>query len=95
MDVIGAKSCEQGLEALAIFVGYGDEAQAEATAAFDMADNGIGLDSAFLNEKVELGGHSCFDFEVKGLNEQAVDTDVEDARDVVAAIAAPADPDVL
>jgi len=80
---------------LAIFVAYGEESQAEAAAVFYVADDGVGFDAAFLNEKVEFGGHAFFDFEVRGLDEQAVNADVQDAGDIVAAIAAQADPDVL
>ena len=80
---------------MAIFVAYGEESQAEAAAVFYVADDGVGFDAAFLNEKVEFGGHAFFHFEMRGLYEEAIDADVEDAGDVVAAIAAPADPDVL
>jgi hypothetical protein len=80
---------------LAIIVGNGNESQTEAVAAFDVANDGVGLDTAFLNQEIELGGHAFFHVQVRGLDKQAVDTDVQDAGDVVAAIAAPADPDVL
>ena len=80
---------------MAIFVGHSDEAQAQAAAAFYVANDGVRFDAAFLNQKVELGGHAFFDAEVRSLDEEAVDADVEDAGDVVAAVAAPADPDVL
>ena len=86
---------EHGFEALAIFFTYGEEAQAQALAAFDVANDSVGLDAAFLDEEVELGGHAFFDLEVRGLDEKTVNADVEDAGDVVAAIAAPADPNVF
>jgi hypothetical protein len=92
---MGAEPGEHGFEALAIFFVDGEKAQAETAAAFYVANDGVGFDAAFLNEEVELGGHAFFDLEVRGLDEKAVDADVEDARDVVAAIAAPADPDVF
>jgi hypothetical protein len=92
---MGAESGEHGLEALTIFVGCGEESQAEAGAAFDVANDGVGFDAALRNEEVELGGHAFFDFEVRSLDEEAVDADVDDAGDVVAAVAAPADPDVV
>lgn len=60
-----------------------------------MADDGVGFDAALLNEEVELGGHAFFDLEVRSLDEEAVDADIEDAGDIVAAVAAPADPDVF
>ena len=90
-----AESGEQSFEALAIFVSYSDEAQAEAAAAFDVANDGVGFDAAFLNEKVQFGGHAFFHLGLRSLDEEAVDADVEDAGDIVAAIAAPADPDVF
>jgi hypothetical protein len=93
--VVGAEAREHGFEALAIVVGYGNEAQAQAGAAFDMANDGVGFDAAFLDEKVQFGLHAFLDLEVRRLDEEAVDADIEDARDVVAAIAAPADPNVF
>jgi hypothetical protein len=93
--VMGAEPGEHGFEALAILVTDGEETQAQAAAAFDMADDSVGLDAAFLNQEVELGGHAFFDLEVKGLYEKTVNADVEDAGDVVAAVAAPADPNVF
>jgi hypothetical protein len=93
--VIGAESGEHGFEALAIFVGRGEESQAEAGAAFNVPNDGVGFDAALLNEEVELRGHAFSDFEVRSLDEEAVDADVENAGDVVAAVAAPADPDVF
>ncbi len=76
-------------------VGRAEEFQAEAETPYYVADDGVGFDAAFLNEEVELGGHALFDLEVRGLDEEAVDADVQDAGDIVAAIAAPADPDVF
>jgi hypothetical protein len=92
---MGAESGEQSFEALAIFVGYGDEAQAEAAAVFYVANHGVDFDAAFLNEKVQFSGHAFFHLGLRSLDEEAVDADVEDAGDIVAAIAAPADPDVF
>jgi hypothetical protein len=92
---MGAESGEQSFEALAIFVGYSDEAQAEAVAVFYVANDGVGFDAAFLNEKVQFSGHAFFHLGLRSLDEEAVDADVEDAGDIVAAIAAPADPDVF
>ena len=92
---MGAKPREHSFETLAIFFTYGEKTQAQAPAAFDVADDGVGLDAAFLNEEVELGGHAFFDLDVRGLDEKAVNAYVEDAGDIVEAVAAPADPDVL
>jgi hypothetical protein len=80
---------------LAIFVGYDYEAEAQARSAFYVADDRFGFDAAFLDEEVEFGLHAFFDFEVRGLDEEAVDADVEDAGYIVTAVALPADPDVL
>jgi hypothetical protein len=95
--VRGAEPREHGLEALAILVGDGDKAKPKtaAIAAFYVANYGVGFNATFLNEEVKFGGHAFFEFEVRSLDEKAVDADVEDAGDVVAAIAAPADPDVF
>ena len=92
---MGAESGEQSFEALAIFVGYSDEAQPEAVAVFYVANHGVGFDAAFLNEKIQFSGHAFFHLGVRRLDEEAVDADVEYAGDIVAAIAAPADPDVF
>jgi hypothetical protein len=92
---MGAEPGEHGFEALAILFTDGEKTQAQAATAFDVADDRVGLDAAFLNEEVELGGHAFFNLEVKGLDEKTVNAYVEDAGDVVAAIAAPADPNVF
>jgi len=92
---MGAKPGEHSFEALAVFLADGEETQAKALATFNVANDGVGLDAALLNEEVELGGHAFLDLEVRGLDEKAVDADVEDAGDVVAAVAAPADPNVF
>jgi hypothetical protein len=60
-----------------------------------VANDGVGFDTAFLDEKVEFGGHAFFHFAMRGFDEEAIDADVEDAGDVFAAMAAPADPDVV
>ena len=86
---------EHGFEALAIFFTYGEETKAQAPATFDVANDSVGLDAAFLNEEVELGGHAFFDLEVRGLDEKTVNADVENAGNVVAAVATPADPNVF
>jgi hypothetical protein len=93
--VIGAEAGEHGFEALAIVVGYGNEAKAQAAAAFDVANDGVGFDAAFLNEEVQFGLHAFLDLEVRRLYKEAVDADVENARDIVAAITSPADPNVF
>lgn len=92
---MGAESGEQSFEALAIFVSYGDEAEAKAAAVFYVANDGVGFDAAFLNEKVQFSGHAFFHVGMRSLDEQAFDADVEDAGDIVAAIATPADPDIF
>jgi len=92
---MGAEPGEHSFEALAIFLADGEETKAQASATFYVADDGVGLDAAFLNEEVELGGHAFFDLEVSGLDEKTLNADVEDARDIVAAIATPADPNVF
>jgi hypothetical protein len=92
---MGAEAREHGFEALAVGVGDGDEPEAEASTAADVANEGVGLDAALLHEELEFGWHAFFDLEVRRLDEEAVDADVEDAGDIVAAVALPADPDVL
>ena len=80
---------------MAILLGKGNKAKAEAAAAFDVAHYGVGFDAAFLDEEVELRGHAFLDFKVRGLDEQAVDADVQHAGDIIAPVAAPADPDIF
>jgi len=60
-----------------------------------MSNNGVGSDAALLNQKIELGGHAFFYAEMRRLDEQAIDTDVQDAGNIIPAVAAPADPDVF
>ncbi len=93
--MVGAEAREHGFEALAVFIAQDDESQAKASATLYMANDGVGLNAALLNEKVEFGGHTFLDFEMRSLDEEAVDADVEDAGDVIAAIAAPTNPNVV
>jgi hypothetical protein len=60
-----------------------------------VANDGFSFDAAFLDEKVEFGGHAFFHFEARGFDKEAIDADVQDPGDVLAAIAEPADPDVV
>lgn len=93
--VMGAEPGEHGFEALKIFFTYGEETKAQSPPALYVANDGVGLDASFLNEEVQLSRHALFDLEVRSLDEKAVNADVEDAGNVVAAIAAPADPNVF
>jgi hypothetical protein len=92
---MGAEAREHSFEATAIFVGHGDKTQAKTASAFNVTNDSVGFDAAFLDEEVELGFHAFLELEVGRLNEEAIDADVEDAGDIVAAVALPADPDVL
>jgi len=69
--------------------------EAEAVAAPDVTNDGFGGDAALLNQKIEFGGHAFFDSLVRGLDKESVDADIQDVGDIVATVAAPADPDVL
>ncbi len=95
MSRMRTQPCQHGFQALAVFFGQRDEFQADSRAAFYVANDGLGSDAPFLNEKIELGGHSVLDLEMRGLDKKAVAADVQDAGDIIAAIAAPADPDVF
>ena len=95
VGVMGAEAGEHGFEALAVGVGDGHETETETGSAADVADEGVGFDAAFLDEELELDRHAFLDFEVWGVDGEPVDADVEDTRDIVAAVALPADPDVL
>jgi len=75
--------------------GQGSEFQAEAIAALYVTDDGVGFDAALGNQKIEFGGHVFLDIEMGRLDEEAVSADVQNAGNVIAAVAAPADPDVL
>lgn len=88
-----AEAAEQGGQAGAVGVGDGGELEAEATAA-DVADDRVGADLSFGDEKIKLGGGA--DGALRGrLQEQAAEAHVADAREVVAAVGMPADPDVV
>jgi hypothetical protein len=80
---------------LAIVVAHGNESQAEAAAALYVANDRVGFDAAFLNQEIQLSGHAFFHAEVRSLDKQAVDTDVQDPGDIVPLVAAPAEPDIL
>ena len=91
----GAEPCQQSPESLAIAVAHGSKSQAEAAPFFYMAHDCVGLYAPFLNQKIELGRHALFHTEVRSLDKQAVDTDVQDAGDIIAFVASPAEPNIL
>lgn len=76
-------------------IAYSEKFEAEAVAAPDVTNDSFGVDAALLNQKIEFGGHAFFDSLVRRLDKQPVDADIQDAGDVVATVAAPADPDVV
>jgi predicted NAD-dependent protein-ADP-ribosyltransferase YbiA (DUF1768 family) len=80
---------------LAIVVTHGNESQAEAAAALYVTHDRVGFYAAFLNQEIQLSRHAFFHAEVRRLDKQAIDTDVQDAGDIVAFVAAPAEPDIL
>ena len=59
--VMGAEARDHGFEALPVGIGDGDKAKTEAGSAADMADEGVGLNAAFLDEELQLGGHAFLD----------------------------------
>jgi hypothetical protein len=91
----GAEPCQQSSKALSIAVSHGRKSQAEAIAALYVANQSFGCDTALLNQKIELGGHAFFHAQVRRLDKEPIDADVQDARNIVALVASPADPDVL
>jgi hypothetical protein len=94
-SLMSAQPRKQGFKALAVFLAYGEESQAKPAATFYVADDGVGPDATFLDQEIKFGRHALFHFEVRGLDEQAVDADVEDAGDVVPSVAAPTDPNIV
>jgi hypothetical protein len=86
---------KEGLQSPAVFLWYDHESQPESAPAFYVTNDSLRFDAAFLNQKVQFGRHAFLHLEVRSLNEQPIDTDIEDPGDVVAAIANPADPDVF
>jgi hypothetical protein len=91
----GAKSCQQGFKALAIVFSHGNESQAQATPALYVTNDGVRFDAPLLNQEIKLGGHAFFHTEERSLDKYAVDTYVQDPGDIVAIVAAPAEPDIL
>src|SRR5579863_6183123 len=91
----GAEPSQQRFEALAIAVSHSSKSQAESIAALYVTNQSFGCDTAFLDQKIQLGGHAFFHAQVWGLDKKAIDADVQDARNIVALVAAPADPNVL
>jgi hypothetical protein len=90
-----AEPGQQGFEALAIAFSHGSKSQAESIAELYVTNQSIGCDTAFLDQKIQLGGHAFFHAQVWGLDKKSIDADVQDARNIVALVAAPADPNVL
>jgi hypothetical protein len=91
----GAEPCQQSSKALAVAVSHGRKSQAEAIATLHVTNQSFGCDTAFLDQKIELGGHAFFHAEVRGLDKKAIDADVQDTGNIVALVTAPADPDVF
>jgi hypothetical protein len=91
----GAEPCQQGFEARTIFFNCCNESHTETVAALYVTDHSVRLDAAFLNQEIELGGHALFHAEMRSFDKHAIDTDVQDSRNIVAPVAAPADPDIL
>ena len=91
----GAEPCQQSSKALAVAVSHSRKSQAETIAALYVANQSFGCDTAFLDQKIKLGGHALFHAEVRRLDKKAIDADVQDARNIIALVAAPADPDVF
>ena len=80
---------------MAIVFSHGNESQAQAAAAFYVTNDGVGFDAPLLNQEIELGGHAFFDAEVRSFDKQAVNTYVQDAGNIVAIVALPAEPNIL
>ncbi len=91
----GAEPCQQSSEALAIAVSHSSKSQAESIATLYVTNQSFGRDTSFLDQKIELGWHALFHAEVRRLDKQAINADVQDARNIVAVVAAPADPDIF
>ena len=70
--LLSPEPMENGLEAAAIRFGYGQEFEAETATAFHVANNRVGLDAAFLHEKIKLSGRAFLHGHVRGLDKQAV-----------------------
>ncbi len=64
----GAKSCQQGFEALAIVVANGDKLQTEPAPPLYVTNDSVGFDTPLLNQEIELGGHIFFHTEVWSLD---------------------------
>src|SRR5690348_3318033 len=89
------KAGEQCFKARTIRLGNREELHAEAVAAFNVANNRVGIDAALFDKKIQLGGHALLEGEVLSLDKQARRRNVQDSRDIVTAIASPANPDVV
>jgi hypothetical protein len=64
----GAKSCQQGFEALAIVVADRNKLQTEPAPPLYVTNDSVGFDTPFLNQEIELGGHVFFHTEVWSLD---------------------------
>src|SRR5690348_18479965 len=52
------KAGEQCFKARTIRLGNREELHAEAVAAFNVANNRVGIDAALFDKKIQLGGHA-------------------------------------
>lgn len=57
-----------------------------------MADCSVGFEAAFLDQEIQFCRVAFVEAFLGGVEEEAVDAEVQDAGDIVTAIAAPADP---
>jgi hypothetical protein len=60
-----------------------------------MPNHGVSSDATLLDEEVEFGGHVLLNAQVRSLDEEAFAANVQNSGHVVAAVAAPAEPDIL
>jgi hypothetical protein len=58
----------------------------------DVADCGVGFEAAFLNQEIQFCREAFVEAFLPGVEEEAVDAEIQDAGDILAAIAAPANP---
>jgi hypothetical protein len=58
----------------------------------NVADCGVGFEAAFLNQEIQIYREAFVESFLRGVEEETVHAEIQDAGDIVAAIAAPADP---
>ena len=93
-ELNNAEARHQGDQVISIFFADGSESEAHSLATFGVLYRRFRADRAFLNQKVQVCRRADA-FGLIGFDENPANTQVADARNVIAPFTTPIDPDVL